>query len=128
VHDPAAFWLAKAQDLPRPGRAGDPERAREAFPPLRPAGHRPSPRSVLQLLQELKQSRLTVQHATERAGRAGARGPTARAEPVDGGGELAEVEQTVARSLDDMALSEGASWPRSTRWWSSARTSARSSS
>ncbi|HTM22986.1 MAG TPA: sigma 54-interacting transcriptional regulator, partial [Kofleriaceae bacterium] len=110
VHDPAAYWLAKAQEIFRDlGGLADLERVREAF---RRFGRRATDRvaevEVLQLLQELKQSRLTVQRSTERLAQLARDALPAPAEGADDDdrSELHDVEQNVARSLDDMALSE----------------------
>ncbi len=112
--DPAAYWLAKAQDLFRDlGGLGDLERIREAF---RRYGRRATDRvaevEVLQLLQELKHSRLTVQRCTaqmadmvmDAAERfAGGLGDDSL---VGARHKLLQVEQTLSRSLDEMALAE----------------------
>ncbi|HUH05219.1 MAG TPA: sigma 54-interacting transcriptional regulator [Kofleriaceae bacterium] len=114
VHDPAAFWLAKAQAMFRElGGLGDLERVRDAFRRFgRRATDRVSEVEVLQLLQELKRSRVTVERSTHQLteltsnalDRAEAGLSDAdRAEIRQG---LLEVEHVVARSLDEIAMTE----------------------
>jgi sigma-54 dependent transcriptional regulator, acetoin dehydrogenase operon transcriptional activator AcoR len=103
--DPAAYWLAKSQDLFRElGGLADLERVREAF---RRYGRRATDRvaelQVLQLLQELKQKRVDVQ----RAAQALSDQVLSRVPPDDPGGvELHAAEQQVSRGLDEMAMAE----------------------
>jgi transcriptional regulator with PAS, ATPase and Fis domain/tetratricopeptide (TPR) repeat protein len=121
--DPPAYWLAKAQELFRElGGLHDLERVREAF---RNYGRRATDKvaevEVLQLLQDLKQNRMTVQRESQRLADlvehalAGTvpddRGP--RVEPASGAAQQGEtrariraVEQTLLRNLDEMALAE----------------------
>ncbi len=110
-HDPAAYWLAKAQALFRDlGGLADLERVREAF---RRYGRRATDRvaevEVLQLLQELKQSRLTVQRATEHISELvtntfeQALDPERREQSSQ---EFIAAERSVSRSLDEMAMAE----------------------
>jgi len=115
--DPPAYWLAKAQELFRElGGLQDLERVRDAF---RTWGRRATDKvaevEVLQLLQELKQNRMSVQRESHRLADLVAN--TVDALDRDAGGDhtpqLAEtrsrisaVEQTLSRNLDEMALAE----------------------
>jgi transcriptional regulator with PAS, ATPase and Fis domain/tetratricopeptide (TPR) repeat protein len=114
VHDPAAFWLAKAQAMFRDlGGLGDLERVRDAFRRFgRRATDRVSEVEVLQLLQELKRSRIAVERSahqlTEMTADAlnRASGDLTDAERDEIRESLVEVEQDVTRSLDEIAMTE----------------------
>jgi transcriptional regulator with PAS, ATPase and Fis domain len=113
--DPAAYWLAKAQEQFRAlGGLADLERVREAFRRYgRRATDKVSEVEVLQLLQELKQNRVHVQNNAQRmhdyvmsAIDAVAAGSAHDVQVTDAHNELLNVEQQLARSLDEMALAE----------------------
>jgi len=115
--DPAAYWLAKAQEIFRElGGLNDLERVREAF---RRYGRRATDRiaevEVLQLLQELKHCRVSVQRETHLLADQviGAVDNMVASSADDDGNDLlglreniVGIERTLSRSLDDMALAE----------------------
>ncbi len=109
MHDPAAFWLAKAQALFRElGSLGDLERVRDAFRRFgRRATDKVSEVEVLQLLQELKKSRLAVQRSTHELTELTL---TALDSDTSSGDELRnkliKAEHVVSGSLDEIAMAE----------------------
>ncbi len=114
LHDPAAFWLAKAQALFRElGSLSDLERVRDAFRRFgRRATDKVSEVEVLQLLQELKKSRLDVQRSTheltELTLTAIEQNDSAADVPARDAlrSKLIKAEQVVSGSLDEIAMAE----------------------
>jgi len=113
MHDPAAFWLAKAQALFREmGSLGDLERVRDAFRRFgRRATDKVSEVEVLQLLQELKKSRLAVQRSTHELTELTLTTLDGDAPPGDTvrealRGKLIKAEHVVSGSLDEIAMAE----------------------
>jgi len=115
--DPPAYWLAKAQDLFREfGTLADLERVREAF---RRYGRRATDRvaevEVLQLIQELKQERQEMQREVGQLGDtyqdwfrriADAPAGELRQAVQAAADEVARVERTLSRRVDQMAAAE----------------------